>query len=104
MAGYPKSLSQRLGERALAKRRPLAPEELALVEILEIITSSPAAAKTLLANFPSLRQLADYGAENGFVDLYGQPGITTSVIAKLESWLESIGRVLFPEDTEEETV
>lgn len=94
MAGYPKALSQRLGEKVLAKRRPLEPAELSDVEMLEVITGAHAAAATLIGTYGSLAALAEYGSENSFAGLYGQPGISASVIAKLEVWLESIGRTL----------
>lgn len=94
MAGYPKALSQRLGEKVLAKRRPLEPAELSDREMLEVITGSPAAAARLIETYGSLAAVAEYGSESSFADLHGQPGVSVSVVAKLEIWLESIGRVL----------
>lgn len=98
MAGYPKALSQRLGEKVLAKRRPFDPAELSDLEMLEIITGSPRAAATLLRDYGTLAAIAAYGSEHTFAGLHGQPGVSASVVAKLEAWLESIGRVLVLDD------
>lgn len=41
-----------------------------------------------------MKGLATFGGQNGFAVLLGYPGVTPNVIAKLEAWLESLGRVV----------
>lgn len=89
---YHKPLAFRIGQKTNARRAPTPPSKLSDQELLEVVTCSPAAAKTLLDEFGNLAALAHYGSENGFGKLLGYPGITWGVVGRLEVWLESLAR------------
>ncbi|GEM88468.1 hypothetical protein [Meiothermus granaticius] len=91
---YAKSFSHRIGTRLLSRRNPLSPQEISDRELLELLTGSAPAAQTLHEHFGSLKELARFGGEHGFAPLSGYPGVTPNVVAKLEAWLEGIGRVV----------
>ena len=91
---YAKSLAYRTGSQMVSRRNPLKPSDLSDLELITIASGSAKAADTLHEHFGSVKGLATFGGQNGFAVLLGYPGVTPNVIAKLEAWLESVGRVV----------
>lgn len=90
---YAKSFAHRIGAKMMRRRNPLKPSDLTELDLTTLITGSAEAARTLHDSFGSMKALARFGGEKGFAPLAGYPGVTPNVIAKLEAWLEGIGRV-----------
>lgn len=87
------SFPHRLGTESNRKRNRVLMSERSDQDILEGVTGSREAAKTLLAEFVDLKGLSDHGARFGFGSIQTIPGVSWAVVGKLEAWLESIGRV-----------
>lgn len=94
MASHTKSFAYRLGNRIMSRRNPLHPKELSDFDLMVIYSGSHRAAETLKHHFSNIKELAQFGGEKGFAVLAGYPHITPNIIAKLEAWLEGIGRVM----------